>query len=184
MPQNSPIQLGYIKLTSTQPSVTFSNIPQNYSGLYIECSTRKDAASGVALYLNFNNDSTEANYGYHNLQGSGSNSSSGYGGPGGFCGIVSTSGLNQYVYANSQIIIPNYRKTDRFKTWQSMGYNVDATATSNFLNQIQGVWRSTVAINSIKLFPATNNFASGSWFTLYAWDNMATSGTGTATTTP
>jgi len=181
MPQSSPIQLGYIKLSSVQPSVTFSNIPQNYSGLYIESSARKNNTSGVALILNFNNDSTSSNYKYYTLQGSGSISSSAYGGDSGFCGITSTSGLNQYVYGNSQIFIPNYTKTDRFKTWQCMGYNVDATHTSNFISQIHGAWRNTAAITSIKLFPAADSFAAGSYFTLYAWDNTVTSGSGLAT---
>lgn len=184
MPQSSPIRLGYIKLSSVQPSITFSNIPQNYSGLYIECSARKNNTSGVALLLNFNNDSTNANYGYHTLQGSGTANSSGYGADSAFCGITSTSGLNQYIYGNSQIIIPNYTKTNRNKNYLSFGYNLDSSGTSNFLNQMQGTWRNTAAITSIKLFPAADSFAAGSYFTLYAWDNTLTTGSGTATTSP
>jgi hypothetical protein len=181
MPQSSPILLGYIKLSSTQPSVTFSNIPQTYSGLYIESSCRKNNTSGVALNIRFNGDSTGSNYKYHTVQGSSSASATAYGGDGGFCGIVSTSGLNQYVYANSQILIPNYYKTDRFKSLLSMGYNVDATVASNFLSQMHTVWRNTSAINSVTLLPASDSFVSGSWFSLYAWDNAVTSGSGLAT---
>lgn len=181
MPQSSPILLGYIKLNSVQPSVTFSNIPQNYSGLYIEASSRKDNNSGVALNIKFNSDSTTSNYKYHTLQGSASTSMSAYGGDAGFCGMVALSGLNQYVYGNSQIFIPNYAKTDRFKSLMAYGYIVDSTLSCNFSNQIHTVWRNTVAINSVTLLPASNSFSAGSWFSLYAWDNSVTSGTGLAT---
>ena len=181
MPQSSPILLGYIKLSSVQPSVTFSSIPQNYSGLYVEASSRKNAASGVALNIRFNSDSTAANYKYHTIQGSASTSMTGYGGDAGFCGMVAPSGLNQYVYGNSQVMIPNYTKTDRFKSLLAYGYIVDSTNASNFSNQIHTVWRNTAAINSVTLLPASDSFAAGSWFSLYAWDNSVTSGAGVAT---
>ena len=181
MPQSSPILLGYIKLSSTQPSVTFSNIPQNYSGLYVECSSRKNTNSGVALNIRFNSDSTAGNYKYHTIQGSALSSMNGYGGDAGFCGMVALSGLNQYVYGNSQIFIPNYAKADRFKSLIAYGYIVDSTLSCKFSNQIHTVWRNTTAVNSVTLLPASDSFAAGSWFSLYAWDNSVTSGSGVAT---
>lgn len=157
-------------VTSGQPSYTFSNIPQTYTDLIIECSYYQSSPQND--FINFNTDTIAAattNYGYENAYVRG----------------VSTQGAT---YANSQgsILASNYTNaggsgTPASKTIQ-IGNYTSTTAYKPVLiragigllsggnpatEMIYGYWRNNAAINTIILTSQSSNWNSGSIFTLY-----------------
>ena len=150
-------------LTTSASSVTFSSISGAYTDLVLICNIAQ-AAGNNGLRVRYNSD-TATNYSYTTLNGNGTAASSARGTSENALVIANTSGsttLELAIIAN----IFNYSNTTTYKTSLGRGNrassNVDATV---------GLWRSTAAITSMELalgasFP-TNNFASGSTFTLY-----------------
>jgi hypothetical protein len=148
-------------LTSAQANVTFSSIPSSYTDLILVCSAA--LASGTNdMQFQFNSD-TGSNYSATALAGSGSSAistrftSQTY-------GYADWYGqLNTTMGSSTQIIqIMNYSNTTTFKTTISR-----ANQAAVGVDAIVNLWRSTAAINSIKLFNASINIATGSTFTLY-----------------
>ncbi len=150
-------------LTTSTATVTFSAISGSYTDLVLVCNIAQ-AAGNNGLRVRYNSDNA-SNYSYTTLNGNGTTASSARGTSETELVIANTSGsttLELAIIAN----IFNYSNTTTYKTSIGRGNrassNVDATV---------GLWRSTSAITSITLalgasFP-TNNFASGSTFTLY-----------------
>jgi hypothetical protein len=143
-------------------SIDFTSIPSTYSHLQI----RGWAQSGATprIYLRYNGD-TASNYTYHFLEGNGS-------------GAVASAGANQtenwlfingFVATNTPapfvIDILDYANTNKFKTIRSLHGN-DNNSSGN-LALGSGLWRSTSAISSIKLFPSSSTFSQYSHFALY-----------------
>jgi hypothetical protein len=69
------------------------------------------------------------------------------------------------IYSNAIINIQNYSNTTTYKT-ALLRSNL-ATGTYPGVDAFVGLWRSTSAITSITILPASNNLLSGSTFTLY-----------------
>lgn len=147
-------------LSSTATDVTFSSISGSYTDLVLVI----NATIGTGnedLQIQFNSD-TATNYSWTSVDGSGtlaqSSRASNTSTPrlGGSRGAINTT--NATWITNIQ----NYSNTTTFKTYVSRGSN------SNFgVAATVGLWRSTSAITSIKLFPSGSTFSSGSTFTLY-----------------
>lgn len=181
-----PIPIADLTLSTSPAYVEFSNIPQGFTHLYLEMKVRSTNTSGnVAVLVNFNNDTTGTNYSYWTMQGSavtatayGTSNSS-------FFGVCTNTDYPANTYGVSSVHIPFYNRTDRYKTTQIESTNVSSSATApKFYELIYNLWKSTAAINTIKLTTVNGNIASGSTFTLYGVNNTDTNGTGTATTTP
>jgi len=67
-------------------------------------------------------------------------------------------------FATGIINFQNYSNTTTYKTWIDRYSGV----TSSEVNAMVGLWRSTSAINTIKLFNVVgSNFVVGSTFTIY-----------------
>jgi hypothetical protein len=163
-------------LTSTQSTIFFSNIPQNYQDLICIASGRSNGAyttGSITFYLNVDSGaSATAGYSVTNLIGDGASASSARGTTSspvfGFSladgravpAASSTSG----VFASYQLHILNYANRSTFKT--------GLLRVSNDLNG-SGIsalgaclWQNTSAISSIML--ATNaDWVAGTTFTLY-----------------
>ena len=146
-------------LGSSAASVTFSSLPQNYTDLILVMNSTLQG--NYNEYVRINND-TSSLYSVTYMTGNGSttlssrasNQSNGfyfdaYG------GSSTTAGVG---ILNFQ----NYSNTATFKTVLSRYSN----ATSEAMASV-GLYRSTNAINTITIYVGTNNFASGSTFTLY-----------------
>ena len=150
-------------LSTTTASVTFSTISGAYTDLVLVCNIAQ-AASNNSLRIRYNSD-TGSNYSFTNLSGDGSTASSGRDSNLTSGLVANTSGstsLELVVIAHIQ----NYSNATTYKTHIGRG-NRAASATDATV----GLWRSTAAITTIDLamgstFPS-NNFASGSTFTLY-----------------
>jgi len=158
------IKIASQTLGSNASSVTFSNLPQNYTDLVLVA--LPVAVSGSpSLRIRFNSD-TGSNYsntklsGDGNVAGSGreSNISSAYAGD---SDLSTTAGAS-----NSITHIMNYSNSTTYKTIIERSNN----SAKNVIASVS-LWRNTNAITSIELaagasFP-TVNFASGSTFNIY-----------------
>ncbi len=145
-------------LSSASATVTFSNIPQNYTDLVVVFNGLMTGASGMLLQLN---SDTGANYSDTIMYGTGSAAVS-----------MRDSNVSQ-IYAeatgggttnqHTQIFnFQNYSNTTTYKT-----VLIRNAKNVNEVGATVGLWRNTGAITTIRLFVSSNNFSSGSTFTLY-----------------
>lgn len=146
-------------LGATAADVTFSSIPGTYTDLVIVIANTITSGSGDAINMQFNSD-TGSQYSQTRLYGTGSGS------PGSDRSSSQTSifyvGYSSTSNPSANIIsIMNYSNTTTNKTCIHRANN-DALTLAGV-----GLWRSTSAITTIRLFPSSGNFASNSVFTLF-----------------
>jgi hypothetical protein len=149
-------------LGAAAATVTFSSIPGTYTDLVLVMATTGTTSSGRDIVIQFNGD-TASNYSFTALYGDGSAAGSTRG------SSATSANLDYYGYmdnslSNRIISIQNYSNTTTYKTFIGRANNA-ATGT----DAVVGLWRSTSAITSLLVKPASigNEFASGSTFTLY-----------------
>ena len=154
-------------LASSSNSVTFSNVPQNYTDLVLTI-TGYSVQNSTSPIMRFNDDATTS-YAYIMINGSGTASSS-VRNPttanplitGNFIGFSSSS-ANQ---SNIIIHIQNYSNPSIYKTYISRANSASGVPGTALvvLN-----WRNTNPITSIKpmLYGGSDQFAAGTTFYLY-----------------
>jgi hypothetical protein len=150
------------------PSVTFLNIPQNYTDLVIKISARTNFA-GISDYIYMSlNGNTSNNY-YLKIEGNGSTVGS-YSGSGQTnstnIGTANGATATANTFGNSEIYIPNYTSSSA-KSASNEGV-AENNATAG-LNELQSYLNTgTSAITSIALAPGNGpNFVQHSTFHLY-----------------
>jgi len=170
-----PLGLSLIEpqiLSGSAASVTFSAIPQTFRHLHLICEARTDlAAEADNVLLRFNADSG-ANYDrqrltVNNATLSGASARAGTSDQIGVCEAANSRASN---FSPVQTRIYGYTRTDAEKWTLSHSASFgDVSADADLQIQFRGGrWRSTAAITSIVLLPATGtNFVSGSRFQLY-----------------
>lgn len=153
-------------------SIDFTSIPQTGTDLIIMLSSRN--SSGSTSIIQFNSDSTDTNYTFRRLRGSGS-------------AVLSET-------ANERLYLENNKSTDTASTFGTFTYYIpnyggstaksfsadavsENNATAAFQNIAAGRWTGTSAITSIKLLPNTGNYDQYSTASLYT----ITKGSGGAT---
>ena len=145
---------------SSGSTISFTNIPQNYSHLQFRCYLN---ATNISGNLTFNSD-TGTNYAKHYLYGDGSSVTA--------SGTASTAGNTYAWYASttantyqaSIIDILDYVDTNKYKTTRSMtGCDFNG---SGFVLFGSGLWMSTSAINTVT-FGSNGTFAGASTIALY-----------------
>ena len=146
-------------LGSAAASYTFSSIPSTYTDLILVFS---GAASTSTSYISLQyNSDTATNYSVTLLRGNGSAASSSR-----YSSLTeiyaSISATNTTDINNVIFQIQNYSNTTTYKTSLSRANNASVSTETGV-----GLWRSTAAINAIKISSPTQNFATGSTFTLY-----------------
>lgn len=144
-------------LTSATSSVTFSNIPPDYTDLVVVVNGSQNANQFTAI--RFNND-TASNYSQSRLMGTGS--------VGDFDRQTSVT-FGRYGAGNITnnsvgiINIMNYSNTTTYKTWISR-----SSIPNDMVSTVNGLWRSFNAINSVTLLTTTSDtWNAGSTFDLY-----------------
>ena len=150
-------------LGSAASSYTFSSIPSTYTDLVLVANCGQVTGNN-SFRFQINSD-TGTNYSYTFVQGNGTATGSGR-------TANDTSGeveslMNTALTGTFIIHFMNYANTTTYKTMIGRGseasQKVDATVT---------LWRSTSAINSIKVYPGGGqSFLTGSTFTLYGVKN-------------
>jgi hypothetical protein len=148
---------------SAQTTVTFSSIAGTYTDLVLICNIAQ-AAGNNSLRIRYNSD-TGSNYSRTYLLGDGSTASSGRTSSDVSGYLSETTGSTTLEFAVVAHIM-NYSNTTTYKTHISR-----SNRASSSVDAVVGLWQSTSAITRIDLamggsFP-TNNFATGSTFTLY-----------------
>ena len=148
-------------LGSNTVSVTFSSIAGTYTDLMLIVSNLTTTVAGMSIYMEFNADSS-AVYSETWLNGDGTSATSvrRTADTKGFLGgyITGTSTTNPAM-AIGQIM--NYANTTTFKTALAR-YSLASAETNTLVN----LWRSTAAINAIRVFTG-GTMATGSTFSLY-----------------
>ena len=148
-------------LGSATPSYTFSSIPSTYTDLILIAGNLNAASASNAFKMQVNGD-TGTTYSNTYLSGNGSSTTSGR----------NSNADSLRGFDNPNIIGPavvtahfmNYSNTTTYKTvltrCNAAGYSTTAEVN---------LWRSTAAINSIKIFFAAsgNDIQAGTSFTLY-----------------
>ena len=158
--------------------VTFSNIPSTFTHLELRVFSRSTASSNNASpTLQFNSDSTSANYISHLLYGDGS--SAGSTNVSGSSGMLFTSmqpagTAISGVFGSLVFSILDYANTNKNKTVRLIGGwdNNGTGSPAGYAQLDSGLWISTSAITSIKIGTNTG-FAQYSRIDLYG---ISTSG--------
>ena len=160
-------QIATTTLSSAQANITFSSISQEYTHLQIRAIARAaDATTDYNIHAQFNTD-TANNYSYHYLYGTGSAAASGSGTSTveTLVGRITGANSSANIFGITVIDILDYVNTNKFKTVRTLTGHDQNGSGSVWL--MSSNWRSTSAINSIKLYPASGNFAANSSFQLY-----------------
>lgn len=165
MPTNTYVALATQTVTgSSVADVTFSSIPSTYTDLILVVDALCSAGSNSTFLLQFNSDAGNSYsrtfvYGDGSTAVSGRDSSQSNG-----MALLSIDPTNRI---SNIVQIFNYANTTTNKTAIS---RIDAS--SNVSAAVVGLWRSTAAINSIKIFNTVpRNISVGSTFTIYGIAN-------------
>jgi MinD-like ATPase involved in chromosome partitioning or flagellar assembly len=148
-------------LGSNTTTITFSSISGSYTDLVLVCQIQRSTATGTYLAMQFNSD-TGSNYSSTFLGGDGTTAAS--------ARYSNRTDINLDYYASPQnnswtirnISINNYSNTTTYKTVLNR-----ANDASKGTDAGVHLWRSTAAISTITLTMPSNDFITGSTFTLY-----------------
>jgi hypothetical protein len=171
-------------LTANTSSVTFSNIPQNFTDLKIVISARGSAEYAATNLKMQVGNATVSTSGYSEklLYTTNGTSVVGYGQSAQVQSDLqyfplATSTAN--TFSNNEIYIPNYTGSN------AKSFNIDSVSEDNttavILAMTAGLSSNTSAINIITFTPNTGNFAQYSTFTLYGIGTGAKATGGTIT---
>jgi hypothetical protein len=146
-------------LGSNQATVEFTGISGSYTDLLIVVNSYSTTAAGIYAQVGNGSYDTGTNYSYTYLIGNGTAASSGRASTQASIYLAdqsSTAGNRQ----TTILQFNNYSNTTTNKTVLSRG-----SSSSQSAGAVIGLWRSTAAINRIRLL--NGNFAATSTFTLY-----------------
>jgi hypothetical protein len=154
-------QIATTTLGSSQSSITFSSIPQDYTHLHLRLFTKTNRSSGAGvddMTIRLNSDSG-ANYSIHGLYE--------FNGVASF-GTANNSGLTAQggsaantvanVFGITIVDLLDYTNTNKFKTARILTGSDSNYATSGYFGfeaLDSGNWRNTAAVTSITLTPAS-----------------------------
>ena len=132
--------------------ITFSSIPSTYTHLQIRmlAGTNRATNTGDNFRIQLNSD-TASNYRAHYL--------SEFSGDQGAAAFMEFGRLananNSNIFGAGVIDLLDYKDTNKFKTLRALvGYDINGDPTTSNLYFNSGLWRSTSAVTTIKLYPA------------------------------
>ena len=149
-------------------NITFSSIPSTYTDLLVKWSARSvKSAAQESVYINFNGSTSNFSSKWLYGDGSGAYSlSTSTVESAGFC-VAGTMTANTFTSADCYI--PNYAGSN------NKSFSIDSVDEGNqttvYSELIAGLWSNTAAINSIKIYPAANNFAQYTTAYIYGIKN-------------
>lgn len=171
--QSGMFALATISLTSTQSTVTFSNIPSGYTHLQIRAITRNNYNDngGQSFTMAFNGDTTYTNYRSHlmygNGSGNGSSESNQLSGYYGSIGFTPATNMTASMFSAQVIDVLDYANTSKTKVSRTL-WGLDTNSTSGYCGISSFIWNNTNAITSISFYSYPSaSFVSGSHFALY-----------------
>jgi hypothetical protein len=161
MPTPTYTPLATVTLGSSASSVTFSSIPTTYRDLILVIAGGV-TVSATNIRLTINSDTTDSNYSWVQMSGTGSSTISNTPGP------SEQRYINYYGYAENDLnmnILVNlfdYSATDKHKTYLSRSNQAD-----NGVTAVASRWANTSAVTSLQVSPYGGSLATGSTFSLY-----------------
>jgi hypothetical protein len=166
-------------LTSAGGSITFSDIPQNFTDLCVLLSARStDGTNNSTGRITFNGSSS--NFSWKNLLGVGSGAPETYTDTSNILWYPQGNGTTANTFDNNQLYITNYAGSTN-KSFSFDGV-IENNATAGIQSIWAGRWSSSAAITSIA-FSTGANLAAGSTASLYGiggtgdgWAPKATGG--------
>jgi hypothetical protein len=147
-------------LGSAASSVTFSSISGSYTDLVL-VSNVSGSGGNANLRITLNSD-TGSSYSTTALSGDGSSAVSNRSSNQTAMLVVQTGASLNAAWTTYISHFMNYSNTTTYKTALSRFAAAGSETTANV-----HLWRSTSAVTSITIATSTNNYASGSTFTLY-----------------
>jgi hypothetical protein len=163
----------HIELTSSQASITFSDIPQTgYTDLYLVYSVRL-TRDGDDAQVNFNGSTT--GYSQRELFGTGSSVSTASRSDSKIRQTFNPSTTTASTFSSAAIYIPNYTSSN-YKSFSVDGaYENNATAAYQTIKA--GLWSNTAAITSITITDTSNlaQYSSATLFGITAGSDGVTS---------
>lgn len=156
-------------LSSNQPNIVFSNIPQGYTNLYVSFYGSNAVANGSVCYRvgsgttdSGTNYSATWHYGY-GAPGSPTQAGNRVGNQtlGALIGWQVGLVVNNLYFADLEIF--NYSSNSTYKTMVGKGI----ATTDNLLEEHVTTWRSTAAIDTLTVFNNGGQLAAGTTVSLY-----------------
>ena len=143
-------------------TITFSNIPQNYTDLVLKTSLRLSAAADwCGLTINGNT----ANFSGRELTGNGTSATSYTRTTYQFIVIANQSGYTASTFSNSELYFPNYAGSTNKSFSADQVQETNATAANSMLDAF--LWSNTTAINQLTITPSAGTFVQYSTAYLY-----------------
>lgn len=148
-------------LGSAAASYTFSSIVGTYTDLILITNV-KNVTAAAELRFQVNGDTT-SNYSYTYLSGNGTSAFAGRGSSADHIPCNAYADASTSFAQTTTTHFQNYSNTTTYKT------TIDrASNANNGVDAVVGLWRSTAAITSIKVYLGSGgNMDTGSTFTLY-----------------
>jgi hypothetical protein len=147
---------------SAVADVTFTGIPSTYTDLVIVCSLKIAATSATNTFIKVGNGSidTGSNYSWTRMLGDGSSASSSRASSVSDGVIIGDANLNDFT---ADILhLQNYSNTTTNKTIITRN-NLASALTQAAV----GMWRSTSAIDQVRIFGNVRNLAVGTTISIY-----------------
>jgi hypothetical protein len=148
------IPLATTTLGATATSVTFGSIPATYRDLILVVNAQASADS--LAFIEFNSDTTAANYYFVYALGSGSTDASGSG------DAFPLMPFNSSTYSQTMVQVMDYSASDKHKTSLVRDSEIGGIVVMRAVR-----WANTAPITSLKFKTGSGNFAIGSTFSLY-----------------
>lgn len=173
---NTLIPIQTYTLTSTATSVTFSNIPQNYTDLKLVISARTNRAGEVIDYVEIRPNNSSSNMStkfvyFSNTTVASTTSTS-------FYGAVDGATATSSIFGSTEAYFSNYTNSStKSVTLESVS---EQNGTYNYGHIVAGLWSGSAPITSLVCYSLNAvSFVAGSTFTLYGISNgvKATGGT-------
>jgi hypothetical protein len=151
-------------------NIEFTSIPATYQHLQIRGIARSANAvtyGGLRIQVGNGSIDTGSNYNTHDLYGDGSTptSSGTINNTNMYAGTVTSASLGANIFGVAVIDILDYANTNKNKTTRGLG-GAEGNG-SGYPYFSSGAWRSTSAINIIRLTTTSGNFVQHSTFALY-----------------
>jgi hypothetical protein len=135
---------------ATASDITFGSIPNTYTDLCLKLMIRCNGGGGQAILMDLNNSSS--NFSARLIEGSGSAVSSGSTTVP-LVGTATGTGSTSNTFTNAEVYIPNYAGSNN-KSY-SADSAMETNATTAYLNLIAGLWSSSAAISTIKIYTSS-----------------------------
>lgn len=148
--------------------ITFSSIPSTYTHLQLRMVLRTTELNTQQNFRMQINSDTGNNYTYHRLYSNGSTVTSDAGASQPYLLLDRTIADNATanMFGAAVLDILDYANTNKNKSIRSLG-GADTSSTSGYIMFNSGMWMSTSAITSLKIYPSSGNWKQYTQIALY-----------------